>query len=293
MTHSTLTEGALVPLFPSCSIWNTIGLACLINLICFLWEFTKYTEQMAGSSSTRASDVKCGTLCTPRSNDLTDQIAVWSDSWLGHQGAKTENTECYNSWTNGWIISKFLSWVHLIRIHDIIPGFFIWPTFQGHRGQSSCGSVKSAQIKHHVSTWSMDHFIWCCKRHVGGNWRNNIQLSRGVMLQLTFHIWFANHETSWFPLSVNLPSFIFMRNKVLLWVWNLLQTLFPSRDVILVTFATTFKHNLILFMFVKMKKEEHHKLGDIQCCELQSKWIWYRAALIICDCLIPCKRYWI
>jgi hypothetical protein len=27
--------------------------------------------------------------------------------------------------------------VHLIRIHDIITWFLIWPTFQGHRGQSS------------------------------------------------------------------------------------------------------------------------------------------------------------
>jgi hypothetical protein len=33
------------------------------------------------------------------------------------------------SWTNGWIISKFLSWVHLIKIHGMIPGFLIWPTF--------------------------------------------------------------------------------------------------------------------------------------------------------------------
>jgi hypothetical protein len=38
--------------------------------------------------------VKCGTLCIPRSDDLTDQIiSVQSDSWLGHQGAKTENTK--------------------------------------------------------------------------------------------------------------------------------------------------------------------------------------------------------
>jgi hypothetical protein len=36
--------------------------------------------------------VKRGALCTPRSDNLTDQIAVRSDSWLGHQGAKTENT---------------------------------------------------------------------------------------------------------------------------------------------------------------------------------------------------------
>jgi hypothetical protein len=147
---------------------------------------------------TRNCDVKRGTLCTPRSDDLTDQISVRSDSWLGHQGAKTEKTS-YNSWTNDGISSKFLSWVHLIRIHDIIPGLLIWPTFQGQRGQSSSGplaghicnhsgywpelysleccvwcklnnsltiginnkSVKSTFImKLHVSTWSMDHFIW-------------------------------------------------------------------------------------------------------------------------------------
>jgi hypothetical protein len=33
--------------------------------------------------------------------------------------------------------SKFLSLVHLIRIHDILPGFLIWPTFEGYRGKSS------------------------------------------------------------------------------------------------------------------------------------------------------------
>jgi hypothetical protein len=43
--------------------------------------------------STRASDVNHGTLCTPRSDNLTDQISVQSDFWLGHQGAKTENTK--------------------------------------------------------------------------------------------------------------------------------------------------------------------------------------------------------
>jgi hypothetical protein len=30
---------------------------------------------------------------SPTSDDLTDQISVRSDSWLGHQGAKTENTK--------------------------------------------------------------------------------------------------------------------------------------------------------------------------------------------------------
>jgi hypothetical protein len=40
-------------------------------------------------------------------------------------------------WTNGWISSKFSSLVYLISIHDIIPRFLIWPTFEGHWGQSS------------------------------------------------------------------------------------------------------------------------------------------------------------
>jgi hypothetical protein len=79
------------------------------------WKLTKrdlitinysWHELMAGSSPPQLVR-KCGTLCTPRSDDLTDLISVRSDSWLGHQGAKTENAECNNSWTNGWIISKF------------------------------------------------------------------------------------------------------------------------------------------------------------------------------------------
>jgi hypothetical protein len=51
-------------------------------------------ELMPGSSS--PGDVKRGTLRTPtcRSDDLPDQIiSVQSDYWLGHQGAKTENTK--------------------------------------------------------------------------------------------------------------------------------------------------------------------------------------------------------
>jgi hypothetical protein len=30
-------------------------------------------------------------MCTPRSWDLPDRNLIYSDSWLGHQGAKTEN----------------------------------------------------------------------------------------------------------------------------------------------------------------------------------------------------------
>ena len=36
----------------------------------------------------------------------------------------------------GCIIAKFLLQVHLMTIHEISLGFFIWPIFQGHRGQS-------------------------------------------------------------------------------------------------------------------------------------------------------------
>jgi hypothetical protein len=34
-------------------------------------------------------------------------------------------------------LTKFLWEVYLIRLHHILPGFWIWPTFQGHRGQCS------------------------------------------------------------------------------------------------------------------------------------------------------------
>jgi hypothetical protein len=43
---------------------------------------------------------------------------------------------CSNSLTIWQIYTKFLSCLHLIRIQHILPGFFIWPTFQGHRGQT-------------------------------------------------------------------------------------------------------------------------------------------------------------
>jgi hypothetical protein len=52
-------------------------------------------------------------LCTyvPLGHLTTDQISVRSDSLLGHQGAKTENTKSAVTpqLMAGWIISKFLS----------------------------------------------------------------------------------------------------------------------------------------------------------------------------------------
>jgi hypothetical protein len=38
-------------------------------------------------------------------------------------------------------------------MHDIMSRFFIWPTFQGHRGQSSSGSASRA---HFVTTRAID-----------------------------------------------------------------------------------------------------------------------------------------
>jgi hypothetical protein len=63
--------------------------------------------------------------------DRISNMAVWPGGHLG------KSTKSYYPWTNGWIISKFLSYVGLIRIHDVLPRFFILPTFQGHSGQSS------------------------------------------------------------------------------------------------------------------------------------------------------------
>jgi hypothetical protein len=77
---------------------------------------------------------------------------IWSSSWPpGGQDRKQK--KCYNSWTNDWISSKCLSWVHLIRIHDIVPGFLIRPTSQGHGGQSSSTSVSMACF---VTTQTID-----------------------------------------------------------------------------------------------------------------------------------------
>jgi hypothetical protein len=55
------------------------------------------------SSVSRAHFVTTGAIdlnlctCVPLGEMTTSQISVRSDSWLGHQGAKTENIKCYNS----------------------------------------------------------------------------------------------------------------------------------------------------------------------------------------------------
>jgi hypothetical protein len=54
-------------------------------------------------------------ICTPRSADLADQISVWFDSCIGHQGAKQKVPLLLNY--NGWIISQRLaSNVHMCRL---------------------------------------------------------------------------------------------------------------------------------------------------------------------------------
>jgi hypothetical protein len=45
-------------------------------------------------------------------------------------------TICSNTLAIRRIFTKFLSWIHLIRIHHILPRFLIWPTFQCSRGQT-------------------------------------------------------------------------------------------------------------------------------------------------------------
>jgi hypothetical protein len=90
-------------------------------------------------------------ICTPRSHDLPDQVSVRSDSWLSH------HKKWYNSWTNDWIILKFLSEVYLVRMHDIIHRFLIWPTFEGHRGQITFNMIIG---KPHL-TWSSSVSMAC------------------------------------------------------------------------------------------------------------------------------------
>jgi hypothetical protein len=99
-------------------------------------------------------DLECSNLvwiciCTPSTYTQNFGLIGFQNAVRpgGHLG---KSTKSYYSWTNGWIISKFLSYVHLIRIHDIIPRFLIWPTFQGHRGQSSKQIMK---LTYFVTIW--------------------------------------------------------------------------------------------------------------------------------------------
>jgi hypothetical protein len=78
-------------------------------------------------------------LCTyvPLGKSKSDPISVQSDSWFGHQGDKTENIK--SAITPELMAGSSPNFYprYLIRIHHIIPGFLICPTFEGHRGQSS------------------------------------------------------------------------------------------------------------------------------------------------------------
>jgi hypothetical protein len=60
----------------------------------------------------------------------------WGSRSRSPGGASLKHKLCSNSLTIGQIFTQFLSWRHLMRIHYILHGFSIWPTFQGHRGQA-------------------------------------------------------------------------------------------------------------------------------------------------------------
>jgi hypothetical protein len=93
------------------------------------WAFTIMCCPSSSSVNTarfviaRAIDLK---------HDLPDQISVRSDWFLAWPsgGQNLKHKKCYDSWTNYWIILKFLSGVYLVRIH-YIHRFLIWPTFEG------------------------------------------------------------------------------------------------------------------------------------------------------------------
>jgi hypothetical protein len=60
---------------------------------------------------------------------------IWPILWptVSH----LENQTCHLlTWTVVGKLTKFWWEVYLIRPHLILPGFWIWPAFQGHRGQS-------------------------------------------------------------------------------------------------------------------------------------------------------------
>jgi hypothetical protein len=116
----------------------------------FLAHVWALTMTCCPSSVSRARFVTAGSidlkLCTyvPLGKiTLPNFGPIWFLAWPpGGKNRKRKKSYC--SWTNGWIISKFLSWVHLVRIHHIIPVFLIWPTFQGHRGKSLFRTVSRA-----------------------------------------------------------------------------------------------------------------------------------------------------
>jgi hypothetical protein len=131
-----------------CPIPFIYNLIQTCTFLAHVWALTM-TCCPSSSSVSRACFVTAGAiylkLCTyVPLGEMTLETKFWSDLILGlaTRGPKNrKHKKCCNSSTNGWIISKFLSWVHLIRIHDIIPVFLIWPTFEGHRGQVQHGTV--------------------------------------------------------------------------------------------------------------------------------------------------------
>jgi hypothetical protein len=101
-------------------------LARLRGAYAITWHPSSLSVSRAGFVTAGAIDQNLCTyvpLC--KSNSHTKfRLLVWLLVWPPG-GQNRKHKKCYNS----WIISKFLSSVYLIRIHDIIPGFLIWPTF--------------------------------------------------------------------------------------------------------------------------------------------------------------------
>jgi hypothetical protein len=82
------------------------------------WHPSLSSVSMARFVTTGAIDPKlCTYLPLGNSNSQTKFRSNRSDSWFGHQGGQNQkHKKCYDSWTNDWIISKFLSQGYLIRI---------------------------------------------------------------------------------------------------------------------------------------------------------------------------------
>jgi hypothetical protein len=127
--------------------------------------------------------------------------STWVFDWPFFQGYRSQT--CYYLWTNDWVISKFLSWLHLIRVLHVVPGFLIWPTFQNHRGQTwkivACFITNWTMIfktcictlerllfKYQIPAWSNVNYahqgawpcVWCPKYN-------------------TLHFWILKYIDSW------------------------------------------------------------------------------------------------
>jgi hypothetical protein len=134
---------AICPLWVNASALLEVTRLKLKGYVHF-WLTSWACNHVAPSSVRRARSVTTGAILTWNFVHVYPLVTwphrldfgpIWFLAWLPG-GQNRKHKKCCNSWTNVWIISKCLSWVHIIRIHDILPGFLIWHTFEGHRGQS-------------------------------------------------------------------------------------------------------------------------------------------------------------